>query len=368
MSDLLSRINSQNAEIDQARGHLDSHSSVILTQQALASQTPAKLEELQPPQPPQPPQPAARGEITEESLRAQERELERQLQLERELQLERARAGPPRREAKAPPSQNKENQARGSIPLMPGSRRGSQSEAQSVTPTERRRRPVHFSHLMVKESSTSQMEDFLNPVTSIRDQMRRAGVEPKNHQREQRERISGLTAERRQATEMAAMREAEKKKKEQAFREKSVLKHQTAKAIGPSAYPEPTSGVATAGRRASKQIGEVPSRHHTPGAVPEYLRRRKEQWAAEAEAEAARAAAEADCPPGLRLVGAEEKERILQTLADEKGKSMLELQSLPFVIKTKAAQQRKDQLEERLEQIDQATTEYLKEKVYVPAN
>jgi len=66
-------------------------------------------------------------------------------------------------------------------------------------------------------------------------------------------------------------------------------------------------------------------------------------------------------------VGAEEKERILQTLADEKAKAVLELQSLPFVVKTRTTQQRKDALEERLTQIESATTEYLKEKVFVPA-
>lgn len=64
---------------------------------------------------------------------------------------------------------------------------------------------------------------------------------------------------------------------------------------------------------------------------------------------------------------AQEKERILQTLAEEKAKSVLELQSLPFVIKTRATQQRKDQLEERLQQIEQATSEYMKERVFVPA-
>ena len=70
-------------------------------------------------------------------------------------------------------------------------------------------------------------------------------------------------------------------------------------------------------------------------------------WLWQEAADAERAAAEAQCPPGLRLVGPEEKERILQTLADEKAKATLELQSLPFVIKTKASQQRKDKLEDR---------------------
>lgn len=358
--DLLARINAQNAEIERSPAELPGRPTVIRTQQAMGAHADSRLAEqlqhshLQPPVP----------SVTEESLRAQERELDRQLQMERSKPHNAPRI-------QKPPStlaHNKENHSRGSIPLMPGGRppaTATPSDARSMVPSERRRRPVHFSHLMVKESATSQMEEFMNPATSIRDQMRRAGVEPKNHQREQRERIHELAMQRKQEAQSAAAREDEKKRKEQALRERSRMMHQTAQAQGPSAYPEVSERVVSAGRRASKTQEE--STRHTPGAVPEYLRRRKEQWAAEAEAEAKKAAAEAECPPGLRLVGPEEKERILQTLAEEKAKSTLELQSLPFVVKTKATQLRKDQLEQRLQQIDQATAEYLKEKVFVPA-
>ena len=82
----------------------------------------------------------------------------------------------------------------------------------------------------------------------------------------------------------------------------------------------------------------------------------------------ARRAAEAECPPGLRIVGAEEKARILEKLADEKAKAAVELRQLPFVIKTQATQQKKDALEARLEEIEGAEQAYSKDKVFVPAD
>ena len=102
--------------------------------------------------------------------------------------------------------------------------------------------------------------------------------------------------------------------------------------------------------------------------MPAYLQRRKNEWAAEAEAEAQRREAEEQCPPGLRLVGAEEKARVLGTLQAEHEKAQAALLQLPFVIKTQATQKRKDQLEARLLEIDGAIKLYSKEKILVPAN
>ena len=81
-----------------------------------------------------------------------------------------------------------------------------------------------------------------------------------------------------------------------------------------------------------------------------------------------RAAAAAECPPGLRLVGAEEKARILDKLAEERAKATLELRQLPFVVKTTSTQLKKDRLEARLEEIQGAEEAYMKERVFVPAD
>jgi len=100
--------------------------------------------------------------------------------------------------------------------------------------------------------------------------------------------------------------------------------------------------------------------------VPAYLQRRKAEWAEEAGAEAARAAHAAACPPGLRIVGAEEKEMILEKLGAERKKAEAELRAMPFVIKTQRAAALKEKLEARLVEIDGAVVAYSKAKVLVP--
>lgn len=102
--------------------------------------------------------------------------------------------------------------------------------------------------------------------------------------------------------------------------------------------------------------------------MPAYLKRRKAEWAAEAAEVEAREARAAECPPGTRLVGPEEKALILEKLADERAKATLELRQLPFVVKTQATQQKKDRLEARLEEIAGAEEAYAREKVFVPAD
>ena len=133
----------------------------------------------------------------------------------------------------------------------------------------------------------------------------------------------------------------------------------------------------------------------------------------------ARRAAKDECPPGLRLVGAEEKAGIMAKLSEEKVKGLCHmsllctchpsakckpsarvtptatchpsatsplprhpchvtippqvkaetaLRALPFVIRTNASQTKKDQLEARLEEIEGAVAAYRREKVFVPAD
>ena len=130
--------------------------------------------------------------------------------------------------------------------------------------------------------------------------------------------------------------------------------------IGAGGKPGVGPAVVNAGRRAGTA--------RPAGEVPLYLQRRKAEWAQERQERAAAAAHAAECPPGLRIVGAEEKAAIMAKLRDEKGKAEGALRSLPFVIKTHATQQKKDALEARLREIDGAVTAYSQEKVLVPAD
>jgi len=332
-----------------------------------------------PPQAPPMAPGASQRRLTEGSLREQEREQERFARLEQSLARgaqEGQRGGTgaelPQRASKGrlthperTNSAHKEN--RGKISLLPPStaasscapsRRGgaAPSESGMTTASERLRRPVHYSHLMSKEKG-GQMDDFLNPAHGIREQMRRAGVEPKNHLNEQRRLLADMKAQKQQrAQQDATVAEQESYKRE-------VLKH---KILAEGAEKRAVS----AGRRANKPPEPPPSapRPHEPGHVPAYLRQRKAEWAAEAAEEEARRRAEEECPPGLRLVGDEERRRILDKLAEERAKTAVELQQMPFVIKTNASQQKKDRLEARLEEIEGAVEAYMKDKVFVPAD
>ena len=319
--------------------------------------------------------------LTHGNMREQQLEQERVARLEQSLQRgaeqqANTRSGGVARKLQHAQTNPPEKENRGKIKLLPPrtaassvapSTRGgaAPSIAGSVTPSERLRRPVHFSHQMVKEH-TGQMDTFLNPVDGIRGQMRRAGIEPKNHQKEQRQLLQDMAAAKQQAAheqDVAAERAARLREQ---LKEKALTQ--------PFADGEPATRGASAGRRSVRPAptGQTPPppapRPHEPGHVPAYLQRRKAEWSAQAQEEAARAAAEAECPPGLRLVGPEEKSRILEKLAEERAKATLELRQLPFVVKTNATQQKKDRLEARLEEIEGAEQAYMKEKVFVPAD
>jgi hypothetical protein len=363
---------------------------------------------------------------TEASLRHQERELDRQLDQERsiargggqqqQMMMSGGRGGPPggmmaQRGGSGsrgklhmpPPPSEKEN--RGKISLLPRGSGGSQAPpstsggasryapscrggaAPSVsgmtTASERERRPIHYSRLMDKPIGGGQMDSVLNPVDGIRGQMKRAGIEPKDHHRDNRRLVKEMQEMKRQQEEQKAMEEEDKRLRAQRIRDKALQKAQnTLGALSEegAGFEHPPigrgQGAASAGRRSMRppptgsedpvNLPAPPPRRHQAGAVPAYLQRRKAEWQANAEEQAAREAYAAECPPGLRLVGAEEKARILEKLAEERAKATVELRQMPFVIKTQASQAKKDALEKRLEEIDGAEEAYQREKVFVP--
>lgn len=301
--------------------------------------------------------------------------------------------------------QQKENVSRGKISLIPDSRAGppstsggasvaraprseagsvAPSVAGSIAPSMRQPRPVHFTHNMDKGVGAhygQQMDAFLNPVDGIRGQMKRAGVEPKNHIRENRAMLREMADVKAMQKEAQVEAQESRREKEARIRDNARAKaQQTLVDLGAMDISEegaPPSRGASAGRRSVRPPPSVlaaqaepapPPQRHTPGAVPAYLQRRKAEWQATADHAAAREAAMAECPPGTRLVGPEEKARILDKLAEERAKASVELRQLPFVVKTQATQQKKDRLEARLEEIAGAEEAYMREKVFVPAD
>jgi len=291
----------------------------------------------------------------EAELLRQEQELDRQLEEERRAAARNpapSRVPVPRAGGSA--KGGKENN-RAAIPMIPPGAPESVAGPPDTASRERRQRPVHYTHLKGK-AEANQMDAFMNPVKGIRDEMRRAGVEPKNHLKEQREHIHGLAARRQQAAMAERDAADEKSRREGAIRQQGrAAAQQVLAEKGPGRRRVPDE---------SERGGSAP--RHEAGSVPAYLQRRKAEWAAQAEAEEARQAAKADCPPGLRVVGDEEKAQIMQTLTTERAKAEEVLRSLPFVIKTNATQQKKDTLESRLVEIDGAIAAYSKERVLVP--
>ena len=156
MDDLFARIMRQNAEKDaEVAARVDARPSGRVVQ----------------PRPEQPcvEAPSSAELLTEQALQAQDRELDRELQLERQRSGHNVATRPTGKPRLVHPSVGKEN-ARAAIPLLPKAQQGSVagsvrgpptragSVAGSVTPSERLRRPVHFTHGMVRDSATSQMD------------------------------------------------------------------------------------------------------------------------------------------------------------------------------------------------------------------
>lgn len=203
-----------------------------------------------------------------------------------------------------------------------------------------------------------QMSNCLNPVDGIRGEMRRAGVQPKNHLREQRQHIQNLSLQRSEQAVNEKVQAEEKRRKDERIRDAALSR----------AQDKLLEGRPRARQASSPSEAPPPPAQPGRGQVPAYLQRRKAEWAAQASAEAELEAARSECPPGLRIVPPEEKAQILSTLAVEKDKAEASLRALPFVVKTQATQTKKDALENRLLEIEGALQAYSKERVLVPAD
>lgn len=153
-------------------------------------------------------------------------------------------------------------------------------------------------------------------------------VAPRDHLKEERERLKHISLARADAEVEAGAAEAERRRRDGALRDRSLSRAQAALAEmgvgdtggeGRRTTRRPAAEMAREAE-ASRAAAAVPSRHKS-GVVPAYLQRRKAEWEGEAHAEAARAARAAECPPGLRLVGEEEKAAILVKLDEERKKT-----------------------------------------------
>lgn len=110
--------------------------------------------------------------------------------------------------------------------------------------------------------------------------------------------------------------------------------------------------------------GRERARHSSFGRIPKYLLERKEQWAQEEE-ERRRNAPDPDCPPGMVLLDEEERLRTLRVLTKSLEEARLRMNRLPLRVETLSQVRRKNELEEKLREIEDAIKVFDRPKVYV---
>ncbi|TYZ66955.1 hypothetical protein PybrP1_008795 [[Pythium] brassicae (nom. inval.)] len=100
------------------------------------------------------------------------------------------------------------------------------------------------------------------------------------------------------------------------------------------------------------------------GRIPKYLLERKEQWAKEEEARRLNAP-DPDCPPGMTRLDEDERLRTLQVLRQSLDEARLQLNHLPLRVETQRQIRRKNELEAKLQEIEDAIKVFDRSKVYV---
>lgn len=100
------------------------------------------------------------------------------------------------------------------------------------------------------------------------------------------------------------------------------------------------------------------------GRVPKYLEERKAHLA-EARERAAVAAGDPDCPPGMRLMPEEERLDTLRVLRDSLDEVKQQIFKMPLVIETAGQVRRKNALEAKAKEIEDAIAIFDRPKVFV---
>jgi len=116
-----------------------------------------------------------------------------------------------------------------------------------------------------------------------------------------------------------------------------------------------------------KRQGSADAKHADFGRVPTYLLQRKIE-AIEAEEEVVRAREAAKIPPGMRLLPEHERLETLSVLQRNKAEVERLIWALPLKIETLGQRRRKDELDERIADIEQGIKAFSKPSVIVRAD
>ncbi|GIL80107.1 hypothetical protein Vretimale_12930 [Volvox reticuliferus] len=219
---------------------------------------------------------------------------------------------------------------------------------------------------------SSQIENLMNPVRGLRDAQARAGITPTNHAR------NNAMAVREQSQLNAARKAADVEESGNRLKLPPV-RSTSAPTQRPVRRPSSSGGGGRDFVNENKLGAVAPVRPPRPekkesaekylnkkdyGQVPQYLLERKMQMAADAEA-AARAKEAALIPPGMRIMPEDERLETLELLKKNREEVERAIQALPLRIETLSAVRRKEELERRLKEIEDALKIFSRPKVLV---
>jgi len=105
-------------------------------------------------------------------------------------------------------------------------------------------------------------------------------------------------------------------------------------------------------------------RHENYGAVPSYLQKRKQKWAIEEKERIANMPDE-DCPEGMVCMPESERVETLEVLNRSEEEAKKELFALPLTVETVAMTRKKNALEAKLKEIEDAKKIFSRAKVYI---
>jgi len=109
---------------------------------------------------------------------------------------------------------------------------------------------------------------------------------------------------------------------------------------------------------------DEPSTHKNFGKVPEYLQKYKTE-VEEKKEQVKKQADEAKYPKGTRLLSEEERMQTLTSLQDTRKDLCNMLEKMPITMKTMSVQKRKEELENKLNEIENAIKTFSRKQVFV---
>ncbi len=112
---------------------------------------------------------------------------------------------------------------------------------------------------------------------------------------------------------------------------------------------------------------EEPFDHKHYGKIPDYISKFKQEAEDKKEAEK-KQAEESKYPKGTRLISEEERIEMLDNLSKTKKEIESALFKLPITLRTLSMQNKKAELENKLNELDQAIDQFSKKKVFIKAD